>query len=206
MAYKKTVVTNTTLVRETIKVIANAPATAVGALAALALTFTHVAEGGDTIGGATGLTAFKKDTKIKVVGTENNDGIYTIGASDPTDTVITLVDDADNVLTDEVSAATAYILGIEEFVITPTKRNEQTVIDIYYPTGTSLTFSLAPGAFWAAGVALTGAVTLAKHNLLFVETGKYLQADGTMILTLIPLVAEALLTDDAAEVGLFELP
>jgi len=206
MAYVKTVVTNTTLVREEIEAIANVAATAVGKLAALALTFAHVADAGDTITGAAGMAAFKKDTKIKVVGTVSNDGIYTIGLADPSATVITLLNDADNVLTDEVSAATAYILGIEEFVITPTKRNEQIVIDIYYPTGTSLTFSLAPGAFWAAGVALTGAVTLALHNLLFVETAKYLQADGTMILTLIPLVAEALLTDDAAEVGLFELP
>ena len=206
MAYEKTVATNTTLVREVIKVIANKAATAVGKRAAVELVFAHVTDAGDTITAASGLDAFKKDTKIKVVGTVSNDGIYTIGAVDPTATVITLVDDADNVLTAETSPATAYILGIEEFVITPTRRCEQTVIAIMYTTDTGVTFSLAPGAFWAGGVALTGDVTITLLNLLSVETAKYLQANGTMILTLIPVVNKALLTDHVVEVGLVELP
>jgi len=203
MAYEKTAVTNTTLVREEIKAIANVAATNEGALAALSVTFAHNAEAGDTLAG-TGLEAFAADTKIKVVGSESNDGIYTIATS--ATNLLTLVDDEDNVLVNEGATDNVSILGIEEFVITPTKRNEQTVIDIMYTTDTGVTFSLAPGAFWASGVALTGAVTVAKHNLLFVETGKYLQADGTMILTLIPVVNKALLTDHVAEVGFFELP
>lgn len=203
MSYEKTVVTNTTLAREEIKAITNKAATATGKLAALSVTFAHNEGSGDTLAG-TGLEAFSADTKIKVVGSESNDGIYTIATS--ATNLLTLVDDEDNVLVNEGPTASVEIFGIEEFVITPTRRNEQTVIDIMYTTDTGVTFSLAPGAFWAAGVALTGAVTVAKHNLLFVETAKYLQADGTMILTLIPAINKALLTDHVAEVGFFELP
>jgi len=201
MPYVKTVATNTTLAREVIKVIANMAATAAGKLGALSATFVHNASAADHITG-TGLEAFVADTKIKVVGSVSNDGIYTIASKTTND--ITLI--ATDVLVSEGPTATVSILGIEEFVITPTRRNEQTVIAIMYTTDTGVTFSLAPGAFWAAGVALTGAVTITLLNLLSVETAKYLQADGTMILTLIPVVNKALLTDHVAEVGLVELP
>jgi len=201
MAYEKTVATNTTLAREVIKVIANMAATAAGKLAALSATFVHNAAAADHITG-TGLEAFVADTKIKVVGSVSNDGIYTIASKTTND--LTLI--ATDVLVSEGPTADVEIFGIEEFVITPTRKTELTVIAIMYTTDTGMTFSLAPGAFWAGGVALTGAVTITLLNLLSVETAKYLQADGTMILTLIPVIAKALLTDHAAEVGLVELP
>jgi len=201
MAYEKTVATNTTLDREVIKVIANKAATAAGKLAALTATFVHNAAAADHITG-TGLEAFVADTKIKVVGSVSNNGIYTIAAKTTND--LTLIES--DVLVSEGPTATVSILGIEEFAITPTKRNEQTVIAIQYVTTAGLTFSLAPGAFWASGVALTGAVTITLLNLLFVETAKYLQANGTMVLTLIPVVNKDLITDYAAKVGLIELP
>ena len=52
-------------------------------------------------------------------------------------------------------------------------------------------FSLAPGAFWAAGVALTGTLTESKVNLLQVETAKYLDAAGKLQLSIFPVAGGA---------------
>lgn len=204
MTYAATVVTNTTLVKEIIKAQTNKAATALGKLAAASLTFVHSATVADTITAASGLDGFKKDTKIKIVGSVSNDGVYTIGTTDPTGTTITLI--VTDVLVSEGPTTSVEIFGIEEFVITPTRGNQKICLDIFYTTDTGLTFILKKGQFWAAVKDLTGAVTVAVHNLLYVETARYLRYDGTMILQLIPVINKALLSDHVAEVGLVELP
>lgn len=201
MPYAKTIVTNTTLVKEVIKAQTNMAATATGKLAALSATFVHNASAADHITG-TGLEAYVADTKIKVVGSTDNDGIYTIASKTTND--LTLI--ASDVLVSEGPTASVEIFAIEEFIITPTKGNQKICIDIFYTTDTGLTFVLKKGQFWAAVADLTGAVTISLHNFLYIETARYLRYDGTMILQLVPIINKALLTDHVAEVGLVELP
>jgi hypothetical protein len=89
----------------------------------------------------------------------------------------------------------------EVFNITPTRANSKICIYILEGGSTgAVTFSLAAGAFWAAGVALTGSVGANKPYLLFVETAKYLSATGKLVLTLTAA------TTLVAKVGFVELP
>ncbi|MCE5227879.1 MAG: hypothetical protein LLG05_18725 [Porphyromonadaceae bacterium] len=66
------------------------------------------------------------------------------------------------------------------------------------------TFSIAAGDFWAGG-AVTGTVTKSTKKVIQVETGKVLQSDGTILLTLTPSATDKLVTNHAAAVEVFEL-
>jgi len=135
-----------------------------------------------------------------------NDGTYTILTVNAT--VIT-VEEA--VVDDEAQTGTT-IHTEEVFKITPTRRMGQCCIMIYNTADAGdMTFSIAPGAFWAAGVALTGTINGntapdCGYTLLFVETALYLQADGTILLTLTPVASGRLVDTHTAEVCFVELP
>lgn len=109
-----------------------------------------------------------------------------------------------------LSAATANTNNLAEvFTITPTKSMDKCVIIIHNldtGAGGTLDYSLAAGAFWASGVALTGTVATTVMKLIFVESAKYLSAAGKFLLTLTPASGKKLLTDHAASVGFLELP
>lgn len=155
-----------------------------------------------SVGAAFVSSGFAIDDQIVIKTTDGvNDGTYTIK------TVSTTVITVEEAVVDDEAQTGTTITSEEVFKITPTRRMGQTCIVVYNITGHgSLTFSLAPGAFWAAGVALTGVVAAATHTMLFVETAKYLQADGTMLLTLTPAAAKKLTTNHVAKVAFLELP
>lgn len=148
---------------------------------------------------------FVLDDQIVVATTDGtNDGTYTISAA--VEALKLTVKEP--VVTDEAQAS-CVIYSEEVFKITPTRRMGQTCIMVYntaVATPGDMTFSVAPGAFWAAGVALTGIIADEGYTLLFVETALYLQADGTILLTLAPAAGKQLTTDHTAEVCFVELP
>jgi len=107
-------------------------------------------------------------------------------------------------------AATADVADTAQaFNITPTAKKQmgRCAIVIKEAGGTAgMTFSLAAGAYyWASGKALTGTVTASKTFVMVVETAKYKNSDGKMVLTLTPASGKKLKTDHAAEVGFIEL-
>ena len=108
-----------------------------------------------------------------------------------------------------LAAATSTVIDTaEEFTITPDPEKQMGRCAIVIKNGLAgLTFSLAPGEFWASGVALTGTVDAFTDTLsvIVVESAKYKKADGTMSLTLTPASGKALLTNHAAAVGFLEL-
>lgn len=109
----------------------------------------------------------------------------------------------------KLAAATSTVAGTaEEFTITPDPEKQMGRCAIVIKNGyAGLAFSLAPGEFWASGVALTGTVAAFDSTLsvIVVESAKYKKANGTMSLTLTPASGKALKTDHAAAVGFLEL-
>lgn len=109
----------------------------------------------------------------------------------------------------KLAAATSTVAGTaEEFTITPDPEKQMGRCAIVIKNGyAGLAFSLAPGEFWASGVALTGTVAAFTSTLsvIVVESAKYKKANGTMSLTLTPASGKALKTDHAAAVGFLEL-
>ena len=99
----------------------------------------------------------------------------------------------------------------EVFTITPTRPDGKVIIVLDFDNlvataaaDADATFSIAAGDFWAGG-AVTGTVTKATKKIIQVETGKVLQSDGTILLTLTPGAADKLLSNHAAAVEVFEL-
>jgi len=96
----------------------------------------------------------------------------------------------------------------EIFDITPTRRTGQICI-VFTGVGAgadgNIDVSIAAGSYWAAGVALTATLTKNKTMLLFVETAKYLDANGDINVTLTPAATDKLVTDHTAKVGLIQL-
>ena len=147
---------------------------------------------------------FAVDDQIVIKTTDGtNDGTYTVL------TVVAGVMTVEEPVEADAPQASCKIYSEEVFKITPTRRMGQCCIMIYNTataTPGDMAFSVKAGAFWAAGVALTGIVADEGYTLLFVETALYLQADGTILLTLAPAAAKQLTTDHTAEVCFVELP
>jgi len=63
------------------------------------------------------------------------------------------------------------------------------------------TYSVAAGVFGLSGAAVTGSVAQNKPNdVIQIETGRVLDADGKMIITLTPASGKRLATDHAATI------
>lgn len=99
----------------------------------------------------------------------------------------------------------------EVFTITPTVPDGKLLIimdcDNLVATAAAdadVTFSIAAGDFWA-GAAITGTITKSTKKIIQVETGKVLQDNGTILLTLTPGSADKLKSNHAAAVEVFEL-
>jgi len=190
---KITVDPNMDLELEVVEVEAAEASAATGIFTGAALTFADTAGVYTISGTAIGTSTFAVGDTVVISGSADagtgliiNDGLYTI-------TVVTtgVLTVAEKVL-DAVSASTAKIDEYDRYEITPTRRMGQTCIFIKEAGGVAgATFSLAPGDFWAAGVALTGTITKSKVNLLQVETAKYLDKNGKYQLSIFPVAGGA---------------
>jgi hypothetical protein len=101
--------------------------------------------------------------------------------------------------------------GAEVFTITPTRPDGKMIIVLDFDNlvataaaDDNATFSIAAGDFWAAE-AITGTITKSTKTIIQVETGKVLQNDGTILLTLTPSANDKLKSNHAAAVEVFEL-
>lgn len=110
-----------------------------------------------------------------------------------------------------LAAATETVVDTAQtFIITPDPEKQMGRCAIVIENAVAgLAFSLAPGEFWASGVALTGTVAAFTSTLsvIVVESAKYKKANGTMSLTLTPASGKALsgASSHAAKVGFLEL-
>lgn len=92
----------------------------------------------------------------------------------------------------------------QKFIYTPTGRDNKICIGLKNTTGV-LAWSLKAGSGVFGTPAKTGTVAANKTGLLQIETGRYMQADGTIELTLTPAAGTKLLTNHAAAVFAIEL-
>lgn len=112
-----------------------------------------------------------------------------------------------NVLT--AAAATSSVINTaEEFQFTPGHPDEKYLIimdNVATDQGT-VTYSIAAGAGWAAGAALTGSVAQGVKTGIVLESAKYMDADGVIKITVTPATGERLYTDHAFQVFAIALP
>lgn len=95
----------------------------------------------------------------------------------------------------------------EVFTITPTRAGNKLLI-IIGGTGSgadgNITAAIAAGDLWASK-AISVTVTKNTEKMLQVDTGKVMQDDGTILLTLTPASTDKLVTDHAAYVKVIEM-
>ncbi len=161
---------------------------------------------GFTAAGFTGMDG----EQILISGSGKNDGLYTI-VSD-TDTKI-IVEEA---IVEEAAAATVVIYGVQVYNITPTKRMGQGLIVYSEGVEAAGEVGMIPcvlnGAFWAANnglytaFAATAVTGTGGTHYLWIETAKFLQADGTIKVMLKPLATKQLYTDHQPALGYIESP
>ena len=204
-----------TMVKEVPVVPDLQPATAksLGYISSAGITFAYVA-GACTLTIASGFSAAGFDgcdgEMLLITGSGKNDGLYTIAGD--TDTVITL--GATDVLVAEAAGATVVLYGVAVFKITPTKKMEHGLIVYSEGVEAAGEVGMIPcilnGAFWAAneGLYTAFAATTITDTIyyLWVETSKFLQADGTILVMLKPLATKQLYTDHRPALGFIQLP
>lgn len=104
-------------------------------------------------------------------------------------------------------ATSSVIDATEVFTITPTKADYKVIIEIDNgPTNGTVTYSIAAGAYWAAGSALTGSVAQDTKRGIVLEGAKYKSAAGTIVITFTPASGKRLLTDHLLKVRVIQLP
>ena len=209
-------ITNVTLVKEVPTVVAMSAATAVDAyISSTGISFAYV-ENACTLTIASGFDAAgfndQASERLLISSTSGlNDGLYTIMAANPTDTVITLL--TGEVLTTETAAAagTVVLYTVGVYKIKPTKGTGKLLIKIYQGTATAgMIVSFISGSYWVAKntelTTLATVATVSVDNYLFIETAPYMCADGYIYMVLRPVAAGILLTSHAPTVGFIELP
>jgi len=104
------------------------------------------------------------------------------------------------------NAATADTANLAEvFTYTPTGKDSKIVLGFENTTGI-LSYSIAKGAgVFQAAAAKTGTVAATSSDVIQIETGKYLSAAGTVLITLTPAAGTKLLTNHAASMFALEL-
>lgn len=93
----------------------------------------------------------------------------------------------------------------EAFTYTPTGKDSKIVIGMKNGTGI-LSYSIAKGTgVFQAAAAKTGTVAATSTDVIQIETGKFIDDDGEIVITLTPANGTALLTDHAASIFVIEL-
>jgi len=147
---------------------------------------------------------------ILISGSGKNDGLYTL-VSD-TDTKLIVVES----IVEEAAGATVVIYGVAVYKITPTKGMEHGLIVYSEGLEAAGEVGMIPcilnGAFWAANAGLytafaaTAVTGTGGTHYLWVETAKFLQSDGTILVMLKPLATKQLYTDHRPALGFLQLP
>lgn len=98
-----------------------------------------------------------------------------------------------------VNAATSSVADTaEEFVLTPTKNDDKTIVRVAVAnTHGSVTLTVTAGDFWMGGTALTLTCVQNKTTIFQLESAKYLQSNGTYVITATPAGGKRLATDHA---------
>lgn len=101
--------------------------------------------------------------------------------------------------------------GAEVFTITPKASGGKLLIMFKFSNllataaaDANATFSIAAGEQWY-GKAVTGTITKATDMMIQVETGKVMQDNGTVLVTLTPGAGDKLKTNHAAAIVVYEL-
>jgi hypothetical protein len=92
----------------------------------------------------------------------------------------------------------------QKFIYTPTGKDNKIVIGFKNTTGI-LAYSIAAGAGVFGAAAKTGSVAATSTEVIQIETGRYMLANGTIEITLTPASGTKLLTNHAAAVFAIEL-
>ena len=119
----------------------------------------------------------------------------------------TLVLNTVNPITQDAATADTANLA-EVYTFTPTVFGNRYMILMNNPTAGegTVTYSITAGAHWAGVAALTGSVANEVQSAIVLETGKYLSAAGTIIVTFTPATGKKLLTDHAFTAVGVQLP
>jgi hypothetical protein len=130
-----------------------------------------------------------------------------MAAGDPiaiTNTKITTLN-ADQELTFMAADADTANLA-QDFIYTPTGRDNKICIGVQVgDTHGAVAYSIAAGAGVFGLPAKTGSIAQAKTEVIQIETGRYMLADGTIKITLTPASGKKLASEHAAKVFAIEL-
>ena len=106
------------------------------------------------------------------------------------------------------NAATSSVIDeVEVFTVTPTKAGHQVAILLSNAAGHgAYTYSIPVGALWAGDTLteFTGSIAADAEEVIQLESGKHLDADGKYVITLTPASGKRLLTDHAAVMKVLE--
>lgn len=94
--------------------------------------------------------------------------------------------------------------GTEVFTYTPTGKDNKICIGFKNATGV-LAYSIAGGTGVFGAAAKTGTIAENATEVIQIETGKYMQSAGTILITLTPATGTKLLTNHAAAMFVIEL-
>lgn len=106
------------------------------------------------------------------------------------------------------NAATSSVIDeVEVFTVTPTKAAHQVAITFTNASGHGpYTYSVPIGALWAGdtATAFTGSIAAGAEEIIQLESGKHLDANGKYLITLTPASGKRLLTDHVAVMKVIE--
>ena len=112
---------------------------------------------------------------------------------------------ADQTLTQN-AATSSVIDATEVFTYTPTGKDNRILIGFVNGAGHgAYTYSIAAGTGVFGAAAKAGSIAAGSTEVIQIETGKYMQTAGTVLITLTPASGKRLLTDHAAAMWAAEL-
>jgi len=106
-----------------------------------------------------------------------------------------------------IDSTSTVINATETFAITPNRAANKLVVIINVgPTHGAVAFSVAAGTHFGAGNDYTGSVAQDTSEAFVLDTAKFLNADGKIIITATPATGKKLYTDHAMSASLISLP
>jgi hypothetical protein len=96
--------------------------------------------------------------------------------------------------------------AVQKFVYTPTGKDNKIVLGIQVgPTNGAVAYSIAGGTRVFGTATKTGSTAQATTDIIQIETGRYMLANGTIEITFTPASGKKLTTDHALKVFAIEL-